>query len=146
MTFVAGFFSTARLYMTPMAYIFVYGSLKRGFKQHDRHMKSARFIAATRTKDAAYELVAVLDPDATDHYPSMKKDGKLKIKGEVYEITDAALASLDEYEGTDYNRTTVALENGLESYVYLFHDSDIETTTTHPRIRKDGDTAEWIVR
>ena len=108
-------------------------------------MKSARFVASTSTKDAAYELVAVLDPDATDHYPSLKKGGTSKIKGEVYEITEAALASLDEYEGSGYNRTTIALENGIESYVYLFGDSDLETTTTHPRIRVEGNTAEWIV-
>ena len=128
-----------------MPHIFVYGSLKRGFKQHERHMKGARFIAATKTKDAGYTLMAVLDPDASDHYPSMKKGGKQKIVGELYEVSDAALSLLDEYEGENYNRASIALENGDTALTYIFTENDIETATTHPRIRIDGDSAEWIV-
>ncbi len=128
-----------------MPHIFVYGSLKRGFKQHERHMKGARFVAATRTKEAAYTLMAVLDPDASDHYPSMKTGGTLHVAGELYEVNDAALSMLDEYEGENYNRVTIALENGQEAFTYLFTDNDIKTTTSHKRIRTEGQTAEWIV-
>lgn len=128
-----------------MPHIFVYGSLKRGFKQHERHMKGAHFVAATKTKDAQYTLMAVLDPDASDHYPSMKTGGQHKIVGELYEVSEQALRLLDEYEGEHYNRVTIALENGQTAFTYIFTDNDIETATTHPRIRLAGDSAEWIV-
>jgi gamma-glutamylaminecyclotransferase len=128
-----------------MPYLFVYGSLKRGFKQHDRHMKGARFLAATRTREAAYTLLAVLDPDATDHYPTLALGGACHIQGEVYEIGEDTLKMLDEYEGENYRRITVPLESGQEAIAYLYEGADIETQAVHPRIRINGDTAEWIV-
>ena len=128
-----------------MPNIFVYGSLKRGFKQHDRHMKGARFVAATRTNEPAYTLIAMLDPDASAHYPSMKTGGQHHVAGELYEVSDAALSMLDEYEGENYNRATIALENGQSAFTYLYAGGDVETATEHPRIRLDGSTAEWIV-
>lgn len=136
----------ARGYNIGMPHIFVYGSLKRGFKQHNRHMKSAQFVAATRTRNAAFEMLAVLDPDATDHYPSIKAGGAFHIAGEVYKISERDLEMLDEYEGPGYNRVTIPLENGMESFVYVFSKTDIPTTADHPRIRTEGDTKEWLVR
>lgn len=128
-----------------MPFIFVYGSLKRGFKQHDRHMKTAHFVAATRTRDAAYDLLAVLDSDATDAYPTIRQGGSHKIMGEVYEIDDAGFKMLDEYEGDDYHRLVIALENGQEAHAYFYDGQDIETTGDHQRIETNGDTQNWLV-
>ncbi len=132
-----------------MAYLFVYGSLKRGFKQHDRHMKRARFVAETMTKEPAFKLVAVLDPDTDPPYAGILDGGAFHVKGELYEVEDKLIARLNTYEGENYTLKEIALANGSTAGVYFFTKADIPTTETYPRIRHSqtpAPTAEWLAQ
>ncbi len=128
-----------------MAYIFVYGNLKKGFGQHTRHMQTARFIAATETAESAYKLMAVLDTDATGPYPAMLEGGDLRVKGEVYEIDDRLQLRLDAYEGNGYERRIIRLKNDLSAQVYFFVNPDnLPMSASHAQIHAHADTAEWV--
>lgn len=125
--------------------LFVYGSLKRGFKQHERHMKTARFIASTKTAQPAFNLVAVLDSNVDFPYPGMMEDGDFHVKGELYEIDDALLKRLDEYEGEGYERIEIELEGGVSALTYLYTSFDIPVDADHSFVRADGNSREWFI-
>jgi gamma-glutamylcyclotransferase (GGCT)/AIG2-like uncharacterized protein YtfP len=80
--------------------VFVYGSLKRGFRNH-RLLAANEFVGAGIT-EPRYRLIN-LGP-----YPAMIETGAepLSVTGELYRIDEATLASLDrlEEEGTLYQR------------------------------------------
>jgi gamma-glutamylaminecyclotransferase len=101
-----------------MTSIFVYGTLKRGGSNH-RFLGGQRFVGTARTEPAfrLYQL---------DGYPGMVgAPGGLSIEGEIWEVDDAALARLDELEGTAvglYRRVPVTLlppHHLLEVETYL---------------------------
>jgi gamma-glutamylcyclotransferase (GGCT)/AIG2-like uncharacterized protein YtfP len=74
-----------------MPLLFVYGTLKRGFRLH-HHMRSAQFVAAARTGPgfSLYQL---------DWYPAMVADPDgAGVSGELFEVPEALLAVLDEVE------------------------------------------------
>lgn len=57
------------------------------------------------------------------HYANVKFTGKeeSRVPGTVFEITDAELASADEYEATAfYQRIAARLDSGREAWVYLY--------------------------
>jgi gamma-glutamylaminecyclotransferase len=126
--------------------LFVYGSLKRGFKQHDRHMKTARFIAAVETAKPTYTLVAVLDSNVDAPYPGMMEGGAFHVKGELFEIDDAMLRRLDEYEGEGYARVTIALSNGDSAQTYIYNSSKIPVDAAHAFVHATENSREWIVQ
>lgn len=126
--------------------LFVYGSLKRGFKQHDRHMQTARLIAAVETAKPAYTLVAVLDPNVDAPYPGMMEGGTTHVKGELYEIDDALLGRLDEYEGEGYTRVTIALSNGDSAQTYIYTSTEIPVDAAHAFVHADGNVREWVIK
>jgi len=75
-----------------MPLLFVYGSLKRGFRLH-HHLRTALFRGVARTEPgfALYRLV---------WYPAMvAEDTSGTVTGELYEVSDALLSVLDEVEG-----------------------------------------------
>lgn len=74
--------------------IFVYGTLKKGFKAHDL-LATSTFLGTVYTKPL-YRLFSKY------YYPCMIScaiDGK-KIQGEIYSIDYSTLKRLNEYEGT----------------------------------------------
>ena len=80
--------------MKPSVHLFVYGTLKRGGSNH-HHLAGQKFLGAARTA-AGFRLF-----DAGG-YPGMvahagDRDG---VTGEVWAVDAAALARLDELEGT----------------------------------------------
>lgn len=86
--------------------LFVYGTLKRGGKNH-RHLAGQRFIAAANTvpgfelRDMGGYPGLVAQPDAT-----------AGVTGEVWSVDAAALQHLDRFEGVDqglYRRGPVGL-------------------------------------
>lgn len=125
--------------------LFVYGSLKRGFKQHDRHMRTARFICVAQTAEPVFSLVAVCDSDADNPYPGMMTGGAYHIKGELYEIDDALLKRLDEYEGEGYQRIEIALDNGDSAQTYVYIGKDTVISEDHPYVRIEGRMREWFI-
>lgn len=78
-----------------MPLLFVYGTLKRGFRLH-HYLKEAPFLGAAVTAPgyALYRL---------DWYPALVEEpGAGSITGEVYEVCNALLEALDEVEGVPY--------------------------------------------
>jgi gamma-glutamylaminecyclotransferase len=97
--------------------LFLYGTLKRGQKNH-RLLAAQRFVgdAATEPRYRLYDL---------GQYPGMVADtaNGLAVAGELWEVDDGCLAELDEFEGVPelYVRQRVALQGTagpVESYLY----------------------------
>jgi gamma-glutamylcyclotransferase (GGCT)/AIG2-like uncharacterized protein YtfP len=55
------------------------------------------------------------------HHPIVKPSGRAsdRVPGMVFEITDAELASADEYEEAQYRRMEVTLGSGTKAWVYV---------------------------
>jgi gamma-glutamylcyclotransferase (GGCT)/AIG2-like uncharacterized protein YtfP len=86
--------------------LFVYGTLRRG-EPNQRQMGDARFVRTAWT-EPRYELVDL------GGYPALLEDGDTPVSGELYEVDDALLVSLDRFEDVPelYERRAVALEDG----------------------------------
>jgi gamma-glutamylcyclotransferase (GGCT)/AIG2-like uncharacterized protein YtfP len=75
----------------------------------------------------AQSLVKIEDPQlvATSgktHHANLKFNGNedSRVSGMVFEITDAELASIDEYEGSfSYRRVAARLASGRDAWVYV---------------------------
>lgn len=108
-----------------MTHVFVYGTLMRGGANHAVLARlGARYVASARTVRG--RTLVDLGP-----YPALlpydeKRDALApNVHGEIYEIDDAALADLDEFEGcpTLYTRARIKLTTGadaIEAWAYVF--------------------------
>ena len=91
--------------------LFVYGTLRRGERNHDK-LKGAEFLGErvlfgyTRTIGIGPAIV----PNNEDDY----------ILGELYSVRPNVLEEIDEYEGEEYPRELVSLEDGSEAYAYIY--------------------------
>lgn len=103
--------------------LFVYGSLKRRGAHHGA-LGSACFVREARTRPSfALRVIA--------GYPALVP-GRLAIRGELFEVSTVALPALDAFEGEDYERRPIALEDGSAAFGYVArtpragtaHDSD----------------------
>lgn len=117
-----------------MAHVFVYGTLLRGGANHALLRElGARFLREARTAEP-FTLVD-LGP-----YPAMlPRDARrdtVPVSGELYEIPDASLAALDEFEGAPdlYTRETIALEGDATAFTYVF----ARRVPTRARVIADG--------
>lgn len=107
--------------MTPII-VFVYGTLRLGGENH-HFLDSAKLLSV---KSWTYGKLY----DTGFGYPAMIEDRSKKVIGELYEINEELLASLDQLEdymgpGKDnlYERIikTIFTEDGeVEAYVYIF--------------------------
>ncbi len=75
--------------------IFVYGTLKKGFANHDGYLASSIFVGNAITMK---KYPMILQSPAYPHLVNIKGEG-YHIKGEVYSVDDVVLSSLDELEG-----------------------------------------------
>jgi gamma-glutamylcyclotransferase (GGCT)/AIG2-like uncharacterized protein YtfP len=95
--------------------LFVYGTLRRGAKNH-AWMNGARYAGSARTA-ACYELVDL------GSYPAVVEGGSTAVEGELYEVNDTHVASLDAFEDvpTLYERKLVQMAlappQPVEAYV-----------------------------
>jgi len=124
--------------------VFVYGTLKRGHPNFKGNMNSARFIGDYQTLDrfplvlgGPWYSVYLLDEPGLGH----------RVKGEMFEVDDAALNSLDRLESVHlpdgYRRTEIAFQPltgdlTIRAWVYLrqrVHVDGIHETLTdfYPR-------------
>ena len=83
--------------------LFVYGSLKRGDRHH-QELGGAKFLGTACTVDG-YALVSWHD------YLALVSGGDGSVPGELFEVDEALLRVLDEFEGDEYERGVVALKN-----------------------------------
>jgi gamma-glutamylaminecyclotransferase len=91
--------------------LFVYGSLKRGERNH-RMMSGAVFIAEALTV-ARYGFCVLGD------YPALLRRGERAVAGELYRADARALRDLDLFEGVDYVRDWVRLSDEREAQAYF---------------------------
>ena len=98
-----------------MSRVFVYGTLKSGFSAHQL-LQAARFV------DGQFALNCALDDQGS--FPGMVFEAGNRVWGEVYEVDDDTLQSLDHYEGVAhglYRREEVELYDGSKALAYLFN-------------------------
>lgn len=95
--------------------LFIYGTLKRGEVNHHLLEKES-FLGPAQTSDD-YRLLKL------GWYPGLvavECDGR-SIDGELWQVSAACLARLDEYEGSEYLRTRVTLKDAsldqVETYL-----------------------------
>lgn len=107
--------------MTSPHLIFVYGTLKRGFHNHERFLTMSTFKGAFRT-DQPYPLVVM----GSLPFLLAPMDGKgFRVAGEVFEVDDRTLTNLDRLEGHPewYRRTPIKVSNdkydrlAVEAYI-----------------------------
>jgi gamma-glutamylcyclotransferase (GGCT)/AIG2-like uncharacterized protein YtfP len=118
------------------AHLFVYGTLRRGFDNPFARLlaQSSHYVGPGYVQGVLYSM---------GEYPALvlANDGAHQVRGDVYELNDAesTLRILDEYEGPQYPRVTVAVSipgapQPLDAWVYICtHD-----TSGRPRI-ESGD-------
>jgi len=107
-------------------FLFVYGSLKKGFDNHKLLQKYAKRVgkASTVGKFAMYE-------DSFGNYPYLVKEPVTKVMGELYEIKRKELLDkIDEFEGAPeyYQRKKIKVKThkGVNlAFVYLREDEGI---------------------
>ncbi|NPA62821.1 MAG: gamma-glutamylcyclotransferase [Methanococci archaeon] len=102
-----------------MEYVFVYGSLRKGFWNHEPYLKNSKFIGKGRTKEK-YAMYA-------DIIPYVVENEKIShIVGEVYEVDEETLKRIDRLEGhPDYyerKKVKIILESGeeIEAWLYFY--------------------------
>lgn len=103
--------------------LFVYGTLKRGNRNHSLLEKS-EFVGSASTKGSLYD---------TGPYPIMVPTITGIVFGEVYKINYDLLTELDEHEGVPYNiykrisRNVIVLSTKevLRAYVYVQPSSNV---------------------
>lgn len=104
-----------------MTHLFVYGTLKRGCKNH-RHLAGQTFVGEARSVPG-YRLYDLGDYPGVIAAPT----DMAGVTGEVWSVDDAALAHLDEFEGVSeglYRRERIRLLppfDQVEAHTYLYN-------------------------
>jgi gamma-glutamylaminecyclotransferase len=122
-----------------MIHVFVYGSLKRGFRNHHL-LEASRFIGPGTTRR---------DFDLLDlgYFPAAIRPGAFAIRGELFAIDRRTLSTLDllESNGTFYQREqhAVMVEGGgmISAWIYLLIDG-----AGLPAVTADGHQKTWVER
>lgn len=116
-------------------HLFVYGSLKRSFYNHDL-IKEARFIGAARTASAAFTMGALEEKDTATgqiySFPIVMESRPPApcghIEGEIYDHIDndllKKLDALEEVGSGLYERQRVEMSDGGTVWMYLFTGRD----------------------
>ena len=114
-----------------MTILFVYGTLKRGQRNHHL-MREARFLGEAVTAP----LYTLLDLGS---FPGMIPGGTTAVHGELYEVGPGLLARLDRHEGVPrlYTRGVVWLENRALAESYFLVDFD------RTRMGRAADSGKW---
>lgn len=103
----------------PMHSVFVYGTLERGFPNHEAGMNGQRFLGRARTCDAFPLVVA-----GRSYSPTLIFEAGVGrcVFGEAFEVGDPALAGLDVIEGTHlplgYDRVRIPVESVDDGVVF----------------------------
>jgi gamma-glutamylaminecyclotransferase len=126
--------------MTDRHLVFVYGTLKKGFPNHERHMRRATLVGTYRTRER-FRLVL----NGERYAPCMlagSGQGR-RVAGEVYAVDRAGLDMMDRLERVDrpdgYRRHRILVEgvsdpgnDTFEVYVYLKAPGGIDDPRSDP--------------
>ncbi len=122
----------------PMHRVFVYGTLKRDFPNHDAWMKDYPCIGRFRTCDA---FPLVVGGKWFSPYLIAEPGVGVPVFGEVFELDDRGLEVLDAIEGTDaangYRRIGIAVEDAdgsapFDAWTYVKDRATIEGIHSEP--------------
>jgi len=93
--------------------LFVYGTLMRGERAHDR-LRAAQYLGEFRTTPG-YRLLDLVE------YPGLVRGGDDAVEGELYAVDTRTLAALDAFEDVPrgYTREEVELVGAGLAFVYL---------------------------
>jgi gamma-glutamylaminecyclotransferase len=91
--------------------LFVYGSLRRGAENNHMLGDSAWLGPARTTATCTLKRVS--------WFPGLLPDGATTVVGDLYDVDEATLATLDEYEGPWFRRSTVTLQDGSDATCWL---------------------------
>jgi gamma-glutamylcyclotransferase (GGCT)/AIG2-like uncharacterized protein YtfP len=96
--------------------LFSYGSLRRGDVQIATF---GRLLEGRPDELLGFELVPA-DRSGTGHANVVRAAAERRVAGIVFQVRDAELAAVDEYERRDgYTRVTGTLSSGQTSWVYV---------------------------
>jgi len=100
--------------------IFSYGTL-----QYERVQLSTfgRLLRGERDELVGFETTRVTAKDGKTQNANVTFNGRdeSRVRGTVFEITDAELAAADQYEARDeYARISTTLGSGRQAWVYVF--------------------------
>ncbi len=106
-----------------MHQVFIYGTLKRGFPNHQAGLAKARFVARVQTQQA---FPLVIGGRWFSPYLIDEPGQGQRVFGELFAVDDEGLALLDELEGVGhplgYRRIVVGClleEQALEAWTYV---------------------------
>lgn len=102
-----------------MLRVFVYGTLRRGETNHHL-LTQSRFLCVAKTEP----LFSLFDLGG---FPAMCSGGCTGVVGEVFEVSQEVIETLDELEGHPdwYTRTTIRLSDGMLADTYLMKPSSV---------------------
>jgi gamma-glutamylaminecyclotransferase len=122
-----------------MIHVFVYGSLKRGFRNY-HFLATSRFIG-TGTTSCDFDLLDL------GYFPAAIRPGEFAIRGELFAVDRRTLKTLDflESNGSFYQREqhpVIAEGTGLVSaWIYLL----LEPAGL-PAVAAEGHLKTWVER
>jgi gamma-glutamylaminecyclotransferase len=130
--------------------VFVYGTLKRGFTNHEAGLAGAAYLGRFRTREP-YPLVVGgkwLSP-----YLIAEPGVGERVFGEVFEVSDKDLAALDRFEGAHlpegYRRIAVAVEDAhgatCEAWTYVKDRAAIDGIRSEPMAEYQFDP-RYVIR
>ncbi|RJP46787.1 MAG: gamma-glutamylcyclotransferase [Armatimonadetes bacterium] len=101
-----------------MEKLFSYGTL-----QEEKVQKKiiGRSVSATKDTLRKYKLSEI--EIENEIFPIIQPEKNSIVEGSILDLTQEELRKTDEYEGVDYKRIKVALESGIEAWVYVKNDS-----------------------
>lgn len=108
-----------------MAYLFSYGTLQLLQVQLDTFGRPLQGQADSLTGFVLAQVritdPAVISSSGTDIHPILRYTGKSQdqISGTVFVLSESELQAADQYEVADYQRVTVRLASGVQSWVYV---------------------------
>lgn len=109
-------------------YVFVYGTLKRGLRNHHL-LDQGQYIQESCTRHACWQII---DCPSWTHpgmrSPAVLEKGQYHIKGEIYKIDRGTLQILDDLEKINqhYKRQKIQLSDGPDSWMYINIVPDLE--------------------
>lgn len=135
--------------MKEVTHVAVYGTLRKGHRNHAFFLKNAKFV-----REGVLSGYALLDYKT---FPGIfpTKDEAHEVVCEVYEINQHILGDLDRLEGIKqdlFYREIVTWDDGLEAHVYVLHPKQFFNCCSKHESPKewllslDGDYAQndWI--
>ena len=118
--------------------IFVYGTLRAGYGNHQRLLRKAQGLDLKACTQPGFRMFSAGGFPMVAALPVEQGGGV--VQGEVYEVDDATLLALDRLEGHPqwYRRTPVLLGNGMSAETYLM---PLERCATYPVVASGDWTA-----